>query len=164
MTRGEILSALETSRADLLAVIDGLTPEQLEAPETVGEWSVRDILQHLSLWEAELVRLMLHVHQGRRPTGPAFTGARPDYDAINRRWQAETVHRPLDRVLEDFHGVRRQTLRWIDEFSDEELARVRTEAWLRHRSLAAWIVSYGPEHEAEHAQAIRVWREAQELR
>jgi hypothetical protein len=160
MTKQDTITALEASRREFLDAIDGLSPEQVLAPRTIGEWSVRDVLQHLSLWEAELVRLMLHVHQGRRPIGPAFTGARPDYDAINLEWHAQTVHRPLERVLDDFHGVRRQTVRWIGEFSDEDLARVRPEAWLRQRSLAEWILSYAIEHEAEHTRAIKEWRAA----
>jgi hypothetical protein len=157
MTKEEVLSALNSSRLALLDAIDGLSPEQLLQPNAVGEWSVRDILQHVSLWEAELVRLMMHVDQRRRPSGPGFA-SHPDFDAINARWHAETKDRPLERVLEDFHGVRRQTLRWVREFSAHDLTRKRPEPWLRGFPLARWIAVYSHEHEQEHAQAIRAWR------
>ncbi|HMK08270.1 MAG TPA: ClbS/DfsB family four-helix bundle protein [Anaerolineales bacterium] len=159
MTKSEILSALDASRAALLDVIDGLPPERLLAPNAVGEWSVRDILQHLSLWEAELVRLLVHVDQRRKPVG-AGLGASPDFDSLNARWHAETKDRPLENVLADFHGVRRQTRRWVEEFSEDELTRVRPEPWLQRRPLAVWIAEYSYEHEAEHIQAIRAWRQA----
>ena len=158
MSKQEIRSALEASRAALLDALDGLTPEHLLQPRAVGEWSVRDVLQHLSLWEAELVRLLVHVDQGRRAVGQSFV-PNPDFDAINARWHAETKDRRLDRVLEDFHGVRRQTLRWVDEFSDEDLTRIRREKWLHRQPLAGWIAEYSYEHEAEHTLAIRAWRQ-----
>src|SRR3972149_11888795 len=131
MTKQEIRANLEASRSALLDAIDGLTAAQLQLPKAVGEWSLRDILQHLSLWEAELVRLLVHVDQGRRAVGQSLV-ANPDFDSINARWHAETKDRPLDRVLEDFHGVRRQTLRWVDELADEDLARIRREGGLGH--------------------------------
>ena len=158
MSKQEIRSALEASRAALLDTLDGLTPEHLLQPRAVGEWSVRDVLQHLSLWEAELVRLLLHVDRGRQAVGGSFV-PNPDFDAINARWHAETKDRRLDRVLEDFHGVRRQTLRWVDEFSDEDLTRIRREKWLHRQPLAGWIAEYSYEHEAEHTLAIRAWRQ-----
>ena len=105
-----------------------------------------------------LRRLLVHVDQGRRAVGQSFV-ANPDFDSLNARWHAETKDRPLDRVLEDFHGVRRQTLRWVDEFSDEDLTRIRREAWLHNQSVARWIAEYSYEHEAEHTQAIRAWRQ-----
>src|SRR3989337_29614 len=158
MTKQEIRSALEASRAALLDAIDGLTAAQLQLPKAVGEWSLRDILQHLSLWEAELVRLLVRVDPGRRAVGQSFA-PNPDFDSLNATWHAETKDRPLDRVLEDFHGVRRQTLRWVDELSNEDLTRIRREAWLHNQSGARWIAEYSYEHEAEHTQAIRAWRQ-----
>jgi hypothetical protein len=162
LTKIEILSALEASRANLLDAIDGLAPEQLLAPKAIGEWSVRDLLQHLSTWEAELVRLMMHVQQRRRPVGPSFVPS-PDFDAINARWHAETKDRPLERVLEDFHAVRRQTARWVKEFSEDDLTRARPDTWLGGRPLARWIAEYSYEHEREHAEAIWAWRKAAEV-
>jgi hypothetical protein len=161
LTKQGIRSALESSREALLDTIDGLTPEQLLQPKAVGEWSLRDILQHLSLWEAELVRLLAHVDQGRRAVGQSFV-PNPDFDSLNARWHAETKDRPLERVLEDFHGVRRQTLRWLGEFSDDDLTRIRREAWLHNQSLARWIAEYSYEHEQEHTLAIRAWHAAQQ--
>lgn len=157
MTQAEILAALETSRAAPLAAIEGLSPEQLLAPKTIGEWSVRDVLQHLSLWEAELVRMFVALEKGRRPTGEGFV-AHPDYDAINARWHAATKDRPLDRVLDDWHAVRRQVLRWVQGFSDDDLSRPRTEAWMRGRPLWRWIAGYTFRHEQEHTEPIRAWR------
>jgi len=159
MTRQEVLDALRASRADLLEAIAGLSPEQLLQPGVIERWSVRDVLQHLSLWEAELVRLLAHVEQGRRPTGEALS-RRPNFADINARWHAETKDRPLEDVLQDFHGVRRQTMRRIDSLTDEDLSRVRPEAWLHGNPLWRWVADYTFEHEREHTEQVRAWRAA----
>ena len=55
MTRDEILEALHASRAQVEAALTGLTDAQLIEPGALGEWSVKDILSHLTAWEAEAV-------------------------------------------------------------------------------------------------------------
>ncbi len=157
MNKDEILTELSAARGQLLDAIDGLTPEQLLVNGVVEGWSVRDLLQHLSMWEAELVRLLAHLEQGRRPTGEAL-GASPDFDSLNARWHEETKDRPFERVLEDFHGVRRQTVRWIEMLSDDDLTRRRPETWLHGNPLWRWIADYSFEHEREHTAQIRTWR------
>jgi uncharacterized damage-inducible protein DinB len=159
MTKQELLSAMASARAELLEAIAGLSDEQLLEPGVAGPWSVRDVLQHISLWEAELVRLLAHVEQGRKPIGERWSG-NLDLDALNAKWHAETADRPLDRVQDDFHAVRRQTLRRLETLSDGDLERVRPQAWLRKRPLWQWIAEETFEHDAEHAAEIRAWRRA----
>ena len=148
---------MEESRAALLDAIDGLSPELLVMYGVVEDWSVRDVLQHLSMWEAELVRLLAHLEQGRRPTGEALV-ASPNFDSLNARWHAETKDRPFGRVLEDFHAVRRQTARWIQMLADDDLTRHRPETWLHGNPLWRWIAEYSFDHEREHTDQIRTWR------
>ena len=37
-------------------------------PGVVGQWSLKDILVHLTLWEAELVTLLFQARQGQKPS------------------------------------------------------------------------------------------------
>jgi hypothetical protein len=162
MNKQEILAELEAARASLVDAIDGLTPEQLLQHGVVEAWSVRDLLQHVSLWEAELVRLLAHLDQGRRPTGEALA-PHPNFAKLNARWHAETKDRPLEDVLADFHGVRRQTVRWIQKLSDDDLTRVRPEKWLHGNPLWRWVADYSFEHEREHTDQIRAWRRSENV-
>jgi hypothetical protein len=156
MTKPELLAALDDSRQSLLAAIDGLPDEAFEQPGVVTDWSVKDLLSHLTAWEAELVKLLAQARQGRRP---AFLDL-GDTDSLNHKWHAETKDRALERVLADFHGVRKQTLRQVEGFSDRELGDPKLYKWLGGRPLSAWIADETYQHEAEHAGHIRLWREA----
>lgn len=155
MTQSDLLSRLEASRQELLAAIAGLPDDALVQPGVAGDWSAKDLLSHLTAWEAELVTMLAQARQGRRP-GFLDLG---DTDTLNSRWRQETRHRALDRVMADFHGVRRQTLRQVERFSNRELNDPGLYPWLDGRPLVEWIASETYEHEAEHAGHLRQWRE-----
>ncbi len=156
MNKQELVEGLEKRRAEFLSAIEGLSDEQLTEPGVAGEWSVKDILAHLSRWEAELIGLLFQAQQGRNPTTAQFSST--PIDALNQRWYKDSQDRPLDRVLSDWHAVRRQTLKRVQAFSEKELTDPKAFRWLSGKPLFEWITSDSVEHEAEHAVRIREWR------
>lgn len=153
MTKDEILEALENERENLLEVIDGMTPEEMEQPGPGGEWSVKDILIHLSAWEAELVKLLWQAKQGQRPSTVHFSNI--DVDTLNREWHLAYKDRPLERVLPDFDAVRKQTIRRVESFSDKDLNDIQRFPWLEKIPLWEWIANDSFGHEAEHTTQIQ---------
>lgn len=154
MTKSELLAALDASRQNLLAALEGLSEADLVEPGVIDGWTPKDLLSHLTAWEAELVKMLAQARQGRRP---AFLDL-GDTEALNAKWHNETKDRALERVMADFHGVRKQTRRQVDGFSDKELGDPKLYRWLDGRSLSEWIAAETYEHEAEHAEHIRRWR------
>src|SRR5688500_3532415 len=51
MARDEFLARVHASWARWLATIDGLTDDQLQAPGTCSEWSVKDLIGHVATWD-----------------------------------------------------------------------------------------------------------------
>lgn len=159
MTRDEILDALEDGREELIEAIEGLTDEQMQEPGVVGDWSIKDILFHLSMWEAELVRLLWQAAQGETPTSMHFTQV--DVDQTNAAWALKSAERSLEQVFADFEAVRKQTVRRVMAFSDQDLADPQRYPWLDSRPLWEWIASDSFEHEREHTAEILAWRKAE---
>ncbi|MEX0788990.1 MAG: DinB family protein [Anaerolineales bacterium] len=157
MTREELNASLAKSRAGFLQTIEGLTAEEILEPGVAAAWSVRDVMQHLSIWEAETIQLMIHYRRGHRPPSERF---RISPGALDAKWHEATRHRPLDRVVEDFHGVRRHLVRHIDELTFLELNRMPAQSWMQKRPLAEWIARDTYLHEQEHTGQIRRWRGA----
>jgi hypothetical protein len=158
VSKVDILSSLITSREAMLKALEGLDDEQMLSPDVTGEWSIKDILVHLSLWEAELVTLLWQARQGRKPTTAQLS---PEtVDELNARWYVTHKDRALTQVMDDFQAVRHQTARRVDGFSDNELGDPKLFAWLDGEPLEHWIAedSYG--HEAEHMAQIVAWRES----
>jgi uncharacterized protein (TIGR03083 family) len=157
MKKSEILAALEESREEFLDAIEGLTDEDMQQPGVIPDWSVKDILAHLTRWEAELVKLLWQAGKGQKPTSVHFAGQ--NVDETNARWFQESRLRNLERVLEDFHGVRNQTLRRVDDLPENAFEDPGHYPWLAGEPLWKWIAGDSFEHEAEHSEQIRAWRE-----
>ncbi len=156
MNKNDILIQLEESREKFLDTLDGLPVDQWIVPGVEGEWSIKDILSHLSRWEAELVKLLWQARQGQRPTTMQFT--QTNVDKTNNIWYIESRTRSLEHVLDDFHTVRNQTILRVESFSDKELTDPNKFPWLASRPLWEWIASDSFEHEVEHASQIVEWR------
>jgi hypothetical protein len=156
LNKAEILAALEAGREAFLELIEDISEEEMEQPGVVEDWSVKDILAHLTRWEAELIKLLWQARQGEKPTTIHFTSVK--IDETNARWHAESQSRSLERVLDDFHGVRNQTIRRVEAFSNKDLTDPNRFPWLGGQPLSKWIAGDSFEHEAEHAADIRRWR------
>jgi hypothetical protein len=168
MDKNQLLEALENGREQFLDLIEGLSEEELQQPDVVGDWSIKDILAHLSRWEGELVKLLWQARNGQRPTTMQLRELNPvsqeSVDESNARWYAESRERPLELILADFHAVRNQTERRVEAFSEHDLSDPGRFAWLGGRPLWEWIKGDSFGHEAEHAAQIRAWLEGRKTR
>ena len=161
MNQQELIQALEDGRERFLDVVEGLPDAGWVEGGVVGEWSVKDILAHLSRWEAELIALLYQAGLGRKPTTAQFSSA--SEDTLNAKWYLESKDRPLERILTDFEGVREQTIRRVQTIVDADLTDPKRYPWLKGKPLADWIASDSIEHEAEHAAQIRQWRQTRNI-
>jgi len=156
MTKDEILDALEDGREKFLDAIDGLTDEAMQEPGVCRDWSLKDLLSHITRWEAELVKMLWETSQGEQPTTAQF--GKISVDELNAAWQDESAARPLEQVMDDYIAVRKQTSRRVNAFSDEELNDPKRYPWLKGQAL--WervsIDSFG--HEEEHLLQVQEWR------
>ena len=157
MNKMELFDALETSREGFLELIDDLRDDAFEEPGVNGAWSLKDVLAHLTRWEAELVKLLWQVSQGQVPTSAHFSGI--GIDKLNDKWYSEMQARRLEMVLEDYHSVRNQTMRRLENFTDQDLNDLKRYRWLGGRPLWAWVASDSYEHENEHSIQIMAWKE-----
>jgi hypothetical protein len=156
MTKQEVLDAMQNSRSELLKAIDGLTPAAMQETGVVGYWSLRDALAHLNRWEAELVRLLFQLKQGQIPDFPTLTER--DFDKINDRFYKESLGRSIDLILEDLHSIRKQTIRRLDDYTDQEITEPDYYPALKGNALLPYIAGNTFEHEVEHTAQILEWR------
>ncbi|MCS6870059.1 MAG: DinB family protein [Anaerolineae bacterium] len=155
-----VLAELRRARANLLAAIEGLSPNDMLRPGVVGFWSVKDILAHLTVWESELITALSRLD---RPSLVPHIVQIDDVDAFNEEQYHINAPRPLELVLEDFHGVHKHLLRAVEALDERTLTDVRKFRWLEGEPLTYLIADCAYWHEDEHAEQIRQWRAAQGL-
>ena len=81
MNREQLLKKIDTSWAALQASYAGLSEAQLAQPGVTGDWSVIDILAHVSAWENEALTHLPHILEGKRP--PKYSDLYGGIDAFN---------------------------------------------------------------------------------
>ncbi len=151
MTKPELLQAIQKGRTDFEATLARLTPEQMTAPGAMGEWSVKDILGHIGVWESRLVTILYAIEQGATPQ--TFR-TQAEVDQANAESFAEQRDRPLDRVLADFHGVHIQLLKRLEAVKERDLNDPKRFKWMEDEPLEKLVAGDTFVHYAEHRPAI----------
>ena len=160
MDKKELLEELEEGQQEIIDMLAGLPDDALLEPGVAGDWSVKDILAHLSYWEGQLVTLLFQAQRMPKPTTVHF--GKEKVDELNERWRAAGKDRELEMVWQDWLGVRKQTIRRVEEFSDKDLSDPERYPWLKGVPLWQWIANDTLEHEDEHADQIREWLDRRE--
>jgi hypothetical protein len=114
----------------------------------MGEWSVKEILAHVTTWEEEALKhLPLILSGGRPPRYSQFGGL----DAFNARTTEQKRSLSLSEILRQLDETHRRLIDYIQSVPEEHYTR---ETRFRHRLR---LDTYS--HYPLHAHAIRQWRE-----
>jgi hypothetical protein len=153
MNKNDLIEKIAQSRADFMELLEPFSEEELVVPSLTNGWSIKDMLVHLMLWEAELIKLLFQAQQGRVPQTALLSNESDDI--INARWHAQHKARDLEQALKDFDTIRDQTIRRVEEFSETDLTNPLRFRWLDGKPLWQWIVASTTEHEEEHSPDLR---------
>ena len=153
MNREQLLKKIDTPWAALRASYAGLSEAQLAQPGVTGDWSVIDILAHVSAWENEALTHLPHILEGKRP--PKYSDLYGGIDAFNALKVRESRAVSPAEVLTRVEATHRQLLDYLESAPAEQLA---TETRFRRRIR---LDTYS--HYPIHTQAILEWRKQQGL-
>lgn len=142
----DLLESIHTQRGILEKKIGEMSSEELVYPGSMGEWSVKDILQHLVDWEQRWISWYVAGKRGETVETPA-----PGYNwrqmgLLNKIYRQKHKNRPLDEVLTDFHDSYRQITDMIEEIPEEEMLSIGIYPWTKKLPLIAWIAGNTCEH------------------
>jgi uncharacterized protein (TIGR03083 family) len=154
MQREELLTAQEEARANLDAALEGLTSDELQQAGVVGDWTIKDLLAHVTAWDVDLLTNLGKIQRGQKPGRTLWDSA--GIQAQNDAWHAEFKDRPLERVLADYDGVHAQLLRRAESLPEAELNA--PAPWLNGRPVYKYFIDHVVTHENEHAAELAAWR------
>jgi hypothetical protein len=155
MTKKELLEKVRQGSEDFVKSFKGLGPDALLESGVIGDWSIKDLIAHVSFWKAELIQVLFNAKHG---TTPPFIGQTRDIDAMNAQFHQESQARTADQILADYHGVSKQLLRRIEELPEKDFGNPDRFPWLKNEPLERWVAVDSYEHEDEHAAQILSWR------
>ncbi len=148
MDKQQLLKRLEKAWAAIEESYDGLSDSQLTEPCIIGNWSVKDILAHVTTWEEEALKyLPLIITGGRPPRYIQYGGI----DAFNAQMTEQKRGLALSDVMKQLDETHHRLIDYIRSVPEEHFTR---ETRFRHRLR---LDTYS--HYPMHAKAIREWRE-----
>jgi hypothetical protein len=150
MNRQQLLRKLDRAWADLKESYAGLLDAQLTEPGVVGDWSVKDILAHVTWWEEEALKHLPLIIKAGKP--PRYSTQYGGIDRFNALMAEQRRDLSLAEVLRQHDQTHRQLIAYIQSVPEEQLA---SETRFRHRLR---LDTYS--HYPEHTKAIREWRKS----
>jgi hypothetical protein len=126
MKKSELLDWLHEERRQWEVLLDRIGPERMDQPGVNGDWSVKDLVAHLTGWQrAQIGRMQAALLDAPQPP-PPWPAHLEAEDAINA-WIYESNHeRPARDVLDESRQVLQQHIATIEGLPDD--VRIET-AW-----------------------------------
>ena len=153
MNRQQLLNKLDTAWAAFQASYAGLSSLRLTEPSVAGDWSVKDIIAHVTWWEEEALRHLPPIMAGDRP--PRYSVTYGGIDAFNALMAERKRDVPLSDVLTQQIDTHQQLINFIQSVPEDQFTR---ETRFRRRLR---LDTYS--HYPIHTNAIREWRQRQSL-
>ncbi len=149
----KLLNRLDTAWAALEESYSGVPDSGLTEPGVVGDWSVKDILAHVTTWEEEALKhLPLIVEGGRPPRYVTYGGI----DAFNAQVTERKRSLSLSEVRRQLAETHARLIAFVQSAPDDQLAgETRFRRRLRLDTYSHYLI---------HARAIQEWREQRSAR
>jgi hypothetical protein len=156
MTRHELLNQIRIEHGRLEEMLARLTHAQMLLPGVDGDWSVKDVLAHISTWERWMIRWTNSLLRGKKPVTPEPW----DVEQMNAGTYARVKKIPLAEVLEEFRKSYWDSLALAESLREEQLQTVYAETWPMG-PLWTGVAANTNWHYKEHCTDIQKWLETQ---
>jgi hypothetical protein len=156
MDKASILDELRSKYVALEAILAPLDEAQMTKTGVIGDWSIKDILAHITAWQD---RLLAWLHAARHNEEPTISGpdSEEEMDRLNEQFYKENRSRPLADVLGGFRSSYLQIVEAVQAMPEEDLIDPHRFAWLNGDSLRQLVAGDTYDHYEEHRQQIEEW-------
>jgi len=151
-TMTKLFETMNQERTMLLDAITTLPEGLLDEKGVVGEWSIKNVLAHLTDWESVVTSFLPdRIATGNRPHILSVMSA--DEDAWNAQEVASREHLTPMEQLDEFQRTRQALLQVLSDAGEEALNR--QHPWPEWQgTLATYILEQVGDHEREHREAV----------
>ena len=144
-----MLDEIDATWAAFHASYSGLDDEQVLIPGVCGGWSVRDLIAHVTWWDAEALDHLPQVLAGERP--PKYSDTYGGIDAFNALMTKRNAGLSLEEVRERAQSTHARLVAFV---AAVDPALLTPKSRFRHRLK---LDTFG--HYPIHTAQIIAWRE-----
>jgi hypothetical protein len=124
MNKSELQNWLREEYQKWEVLLDQIGPARMDQPGVNGDWSMKDIVAHLTGWNRWLVARLQAAGRSETETSPPWPAHVQDEDEINAWIYESNRGRSVREVLDESRQVFQQLLAAIEGLPDE--ARIET--------------------------------------
>jgi uncharacterized protein (TIGR03083 family) len=158
ITKASLLQELRAARAEWDALMAEVGEGRMTEPGAAGDWSVKDVIAHLTSFSRWFVQASEAHFRGEMP--PLDGTEAMSFEQRNQFWYQQARDRSLADVQAESQQVFRRLLEVVESHSEEFLTQPQQFEGLPG-SFLIWnmLEGDGYEHYRDHIRAIRAWLE-----
>jgi uncharacterized protein (TIGR03083 family) len=156
MTKAGLLDELRAARSEWDALMAVVGEERMTEPGAAGEWTVKDVVAHLTSFDQWFVKASEAHFRGDPPPPDGTEGM--SFEERNQFHYQQAWQRPLAEVLAESRATFQRLLEVMDQHTEEFLIQPQHFEGLPEPILV-WKLLEGDvyAHYRDHAQSIRAW-------
>jgi len=154
-SKAQLLDDLRDEQARWEALLHDIGEDHMTQPGVAGEWSIKDIVAHLTGWRRRTVGRFQAALRHEPSPPPLWPPHLQTDDEINAWIYAASRDRPLADVLRESRDVFEQLVETLGAFPESDLLDPARFPWLEGEPLsgAAFFAHFHEEHEPD----MRAW-------
>ncbi len=162
-SKNQLLEQAPADYAALQAELKDLSAATMIEPGIVGDWSIKDVLAHLQVWQQMTVSWYRAGKDGTTPVTPSEKYTWHEIPALNQEIYETYRDQPLDEIANNFVASHQATMNLIETMSEEELFKPKVYAWTKSTTLGSYLTSATSSHYAWARKEIRRGLKAKQL-
>jgi hypothetical protein len=158
--KSELVDRIRAAHEELAQAIAALPADELVQAGVTEQWSVKDVMAHLTYWEQEVLTYIAQVERGEEPPDDSLPGEtnQQRVDRLNEANYQRNRSRPLDDVQVDFARSYQEMLTTVEGWDDADVAPGGRLEQLLGVGVEQALAGDTWEHYQEHADQIQEWR------
>ena len=162
MNKSDLLNWLQEEYQQWEALLDQVGSTRMEQPGVNGDWSMKDVVAHLTGWQPRVSASIQAAQRGEPEPPPPWPARLQTDDEINAWIHESHRGRSLHEVLDESHQVFQQLLTVVEGLSEDvqieqvhQGARVYHLVWLNGQRFqpGEFFDHFHDDHEPD----IRAW-------
>jgi hypothetical protein len=158
-TKSEMLALLKDEFDRWEELLQGLTVEQITAPNFISNWSIKDVLAHLMAWQARSIARLEAAQLNKDPEFPHWPAQLDpdlvdDPDQVNAWIQSTYRDDPWSAVHRSWSAGFQHFLQLAQAIPEADLLDPHKYPWMQGQPLMVVLQSSYDHHHLEHLEPL----------
>ena len=150
--KNDVIACLKNVRDEIVALVDGASPDAWSSPTYEDGWTAKDVLAHVAS-TCGPASFMLAMAQA--PAGGSAGGGSFDGEAFNRQQTAVRAGHSPHQILDEIRSTMQRDIQAVEGAPDELLQMHFVAPWGSEGSVAQLIIAAANGHLGGHIADLR---------